>query len=105
MYYEAPPPSFLETPGAREVGIEFHSLSKTYNMTGWRIGLACGNATLVGGLGKVKTNVDSGAFEAVQARRSRRCPAIRRAWRGSARSTASGATCCAAGSPRRASTC
>jgi LL-diaminopimelate aminotransferase len=66
MYYEAPPPSFLETPGAREVGIEFHSLSKTYNMTGWRIGWACGNPTLVGGLGQVKTNVDSGAFDAVQ---------------------------------------
>jgi LL-diaminopimelate aminotransferase len=66
MYYEAPPPSFLETPGAREVGIEFHSLSKTYNMTGWRVGWACGNATLVGGLGQVKTNVDSGCFDAVQ---------------------------------------
>jgi LL-diaminopimelate aminotransferase len=66
MYYEAPPASFLETPGAREVGIEFHSLSKTYNMTGWRVGWACGNATLVGGLGQVKTNVDSGAFDAVQ---------------------------------------
>src|SRR5579871_275448 len=67
VYYDAPPPSFLETPGARECGIEFHSLSKTYNMTGWRIGFAVGNAALVGGLGKVKTNVDSGAFEAVQA--------------------------------------
>jgi LL-diaminopimelate aminotransferase len=66
MYYEAPPPSFLETPGARDVGIEFHSLSKTYNMTGWRVGWACGNATLVGGLGQVKTNVDSGCFDAVQ---------------------------------------
>ena len=66
MYYEAPPPSFLETPGAREVGIEFHSLSKTYNMTGWRVGWACGNAKLVAGLGQVKTNVDSGVFEAVQ---------------------------------------
>src|SRR3954454_1145768 len=66
MYYEAPPPSFLETPGAREVGIEFHSLSKTYNMTGWRVGWACGNAQLVGGLGQVKTNVDSGVFDAVQ---------------------------------------
>jgi LL-diaminopimelate aminotransferase len=66
MYYEAPPPSFLETPGAREVGIEFHSLSKTYNMTGWRVGWACGNAQLVAGLGQVKTNVDSGCFEAVQ---------------------------------------
>src|SRR5262249_13609692 len=66
MYYEAPPRSFLETPGAHEVGIEFHSLSKTYNMTGWRVGWACGNPTLVGGLGQVKTNVDSGVFEAVQ---------------------------------------
>src|SRR5262245_58304334 len=66
MYYEAPPASFLETPGAREVGIEFHSLSKTYNMTGWRVGWACGNAKLVGGLGQVKTNVDSGCFDAVQ---------------------------------------
>jgi LL-diaminopimelate aminotransferase len=66
MYYEAPPRSFLETPGAREVGIEFHSLSKTYNMTGWRVGWACGNAALVAGLGQVKTNVDSGVFEAVQ---------------------------------------
>ena len=47
MYYEAPPPSFLETPGASDVGIEFHSLSKTYNMTGWRVGWACGNAKLV----------------------------------------------------------
>jgi LL-diaminopimelate aminotransferase len=67
VYYGAPPPSFLEVPGARECGIEFHSLSKTYNMTGWRIGFAVGNADLVAGLGKVKTNVDSGAFEAVQA--------------------------------------
>jgi LL-diaminopimelate aminotransferase len=66
MYYEAPPRSFLETPGARDVGIEFHSLSKTYNMTGWRVGWACGNAKLVAGLGQVKTNVDSGVFEAVQ---------------------------------------
>ena len=66
MYYDAPPPSFLETPGARDVGIEFHSLSKTYNMTGWRVGWACGNAQLVAGLGQVKTNVDSGCFDAVQ---------------------------------------
>ncbi len=66
MYYESPPPSFLETPGAMDVGIEFHSLSKTYNMTGWRVGWACGNATLVGALGQVKTNVDSGCFDAVQ---------------------------------------
>jgi LL-diaminopimelate aminotransferase len=67
MYFEGEPPaSILEIPGAREVAIEFHSLSKTYNMTGWRVGFAAGNKELVGALGKVKTNVDSGVFEAVQ---------------------------------------
>lgn len=60
------PPSFLETPGAMEVGIEFHSLSKTYNMTGWRIGWAAGNADIIGGLGQIKSNIDSGIFEAIQ---------------------------------------
>ncbi|MHC1602987.1 MAG: LL-diaminopimelate aminotransferase [Methermicoccaceae archaeon] len=59
-------PSFLELEGAKEVGIEFHSLSKTYNMTGWRIGFALGNADAISALGQVKTNVDSGTFEAVQ---------------------------------------
>jgi LL-diaminopimelate aminotransferase len=59
-------PSFLETPGAGEIGIEMHSLSKTYNMTGWRIGMAVGNAEILAGLGRVKTNVDSGVFNAVQ---------------------------------------
>ncbi|KUG20360.1 ll-diaminopimelate aminotransferase, methanococcal [hydrocarbon metagenome] len=59
-------PSFLEIDGAMEVGIEMHSLSKTYNMTGWRIGMACGSAEIVAGLGRVKTNVDSGAFDAIQ---------------------------------------
>ncbi len=59
-------PSFLETPGAEEIGIEMHSLSKTYNMTGWRIGMAVGNADILAGLGRVKTNVDSGVFNAVQ---------------------------------------
>jgi LL-diaminopimelate aminotransferase len=60
------PPSILEIPGARDCAIELHSLSKTYNMTGWRVGFAVGNRELVGALGKVKTNVDSGVFEAVQ---------------------------------------
>jgi LL-diaminopimelate aminotransferase len=60
------PQSFLEVDGAREVSIEFHSLSKTYNMTGWRIGFAVGNKEIVGGLGKIKTNIDSGIFQAVQ---------------------------------------
>jgi LL-diaminopimelate aminotransferase len=59
-------PSFLATDGAMEVSIEMHSLSKTYNMTGWRIGMACGNADIIAGLGRVKTNVDSGVFNAVQ---------------------------------------
>lgn len=60
------PMSFLEVPGAKDVSIEFHSLSKTYNMTGWRLGFAVGNAKLVEALGQVKSNIDSGAFNAVQ---------------------------------------
>lgn len=60
------PMSFLEMEGARSVGIEFHSLSKTYNMTGWRIGFAVGCAEVINGLGQVKSNIDSGAFQAVQ---------------------------------------
>lgn len=60
------PRSLLEFPGAREVVIEFHSLSKTYNMTGWRIGWASGNPRLVGALAKVKSNIDSGIFSAIQ---------------------------------------
>ncbi len=59
-------PSFLEYDAAFEVTIEFNSLSKTYNMTGWRIGFACGSSEVLSGLLKVKTNVDSGVFEAVQ---------------------------------------
>ncbi len=60
------PPSFLEVPGALEVGIEFHSLSKTYNMTGWRLGMAVGNREILAALGKIKSNIDSGAFDAIQ---------------------------------------
>ena len=59
-------PSFLEAAGAMEVGVEFHSLSKTYNMTGWRIGFACGNAAIIKELAKVKANIDSGIFTAIQ---------------------------------------
>ncbi len=67
IYFDGNKPrSILEFPGAKNRCIEFHSLSKTYNMTGWRIGFAVGNAGLVSGLGKVKTNVDSGVFQAVQ---------------------------------------
>ena len=59
-------PSFLQTPGAMNVGIEFHSLSKTYNMTGWRIGMAVGNAQLIDALLRVKSNLDSGIPQAIQ---------------------------------------
>ena len=59
-------PSILERPGAKDVCIEFFSLSKPYNMTGWRIGWACGNETAVQALGTVKNNLDSGQFTAVQ---------------------------------------
>ena len=60
------PPSFLQAPGAREVGIEVHSLSKSYNMTGWRIGMAVGNAELIDALSRVKSNLDSGVPNAIQ---------------------------------------
>jgi LL-diaminopimelate aminotransferase len=60
------PLTLFEIPGAKEVGLEFHSLSKTYNMTGWRIGWVCGRADLVNLVGQLKTNIDSGIFQAVQ---------------------------------------
>jgi LL-diaminopimelate aminotransferase len=60
------PSSVLSVEGAKEVAIEYHSLSKTYNMTGWRIGFAVGNADVLAGLGRIKTNVDSGVFQAIQ---------------------------------------
>ncbi len=67
VYYDnQAPKSFLSCPGAMDVGIEFHSLSKTYNMTGWRVGFAVGNATILAGLGKIKSNMDSGIFQALQ---------------------------------------
>lgn len=62
----AKPLSFLQSPGAKEVGVEFHSLSKTYNMTGWRVGWVCGNAPVISALTQLKTNLDSGIFQAVQ---------------------------------------
>lgn len=68
IYYDGKPPaSFMEVDGAKDVGVEFHSLSKTYNMTGWRIGFVVGNKEVLAGLGKVKSQLDSGVFEAVQA--------------------------------------
>ncbi|MCJ7782287.1 MAG: LL-diaminopimelate aminotransferase [Desulfobacterales bacterium] len=60
------PPSFFEIEGAKEIGIEFHSLSKTFNMTGWRIGFAVGCSEIISVLGRVKTNIDSGVFQAIQ---------------------------------------
>ncbi|MGH7251021.1 MAG: LL-diaminopimelate aminotransferase [Nitrospiraceae bacterium] len=67
IYYDGRrPASFLEVEGAKEVGIEFHSLSKTFNMTGWRLGFAVGNRQVLTALGKVKSNLDSGVFQAVQ---------------------------------------
>jgi LL-diaminopimelate aminotransferase len=59
-------PSLFEVPGAKDVGVEFHSLSKTFNMTGWRIGFICGNSKVIEALGTVKTNIDSGIFNPVQ---------------------------------------
>jgi LL-diaminopimelate aminotransferase len=67
LYFDGKrPKSFLETPGAVDVGMEIHSLSKTFNMTGWRIGFAAGNGEIVGGLGKAKSNIDSGIFQPIQ---------------------------------------
>lgn len=60
------PPSILQIPGAKDVAIEFHSLSKSYNMTGWRIGFVVGNSLGIKGLSQVKSNVDSGVFKAIQ---------------------------------------
>ncbi len=60
------PLSFLSVPGAKEVGIEIHSLSKAFNMTGWRLGFACGNAKIISALAAVKDNNDSGQFKAIQ---------------------------------------
>jgi LL-diaminopimelate aminotransferase len=60
------PPSFLQLPGAKDVGVEFSSLSKTYNMTGWRVGTLAGNPQLVDALARVKSNIDSGIPQAIQ---------------------------------------
>jgi len=60
------PVSFMQAEGAREVGVEFHSLSKSYNMTGWRIGMVVGNATMINALGTLKSNMDSGIPQAIQ---------------------------------------
>jgi LL-diaminopimelate aminotransferase len=67
LYYDnQQPASFLQIDGAKEVGVEFHSLSKTYNMTGWRIGWVCGNKDVINILARLKSNIDSGVFQAIQ---------------------------------------
>ncbi len=67
IYFDGYKPlSFLQIDGAKEIGVEFHSLSKTYNMTGWRIGFATGNREIIQALAAVKSNIDSGIFQAVQ---------------------------------------
>ena len=64
--FEGRPLSFLATPGAKEVGVELHSASKSFNMTGWRCGFVAGNELLVRAYGDVKDNTDSGQFLAIQ---------------------------------------
>ncbi|MDR6223361.1 LL-diaminopimelate aminotransferase [Methanococcoides alaskense] len=66
VYDDYTAPSFLSVDGAMDVGMELYSMSKTYNMTGWRLAFAVGNKDLIKGFGKVKSNIDSGAFDAVQ---------------------------------------
>ena len=66
LYFDEPPISFLEADGAKDVGVEIHSLSKTFNMTGWRVAMAVGNADIIAALARIKGNLDSGVFGAVQ---------------------------------------
>ncbi len=63
---DEPPPSLLNSDGAMDVAIEFNTLSKTFNMTGWRVGMAVGNPEIIQALGRVKSNIDSGVFRAIQ---------------------------------------
>ncbi|MDX1482905.1 MAG: LL-diaminopimelate aminotransferase [Alphaproteobacteria bacterium] len=67
IYYDAPPPSILQIPGAKEIAVEFTSVSKTYNMPGWRIGFAAGNKRLIHALTRIKSYLDYGAFTPIQA--------------------------------------
>lgn len=66
IWFEERPLSILEIPGAKEVAVEFHSLTKSYNMAGWRIGWVAGNAEAIAALGALKSNLDSGVFSAIQ---------------------------------------
>jgi LL-diaminopimelate aminotransferase len=66
VYFDVPPPSILQIDGAKAVSVELHSLSKTFNMTGWRLAFAVGHAEVLAALAKIKGNVDSGQFNAIQ---------------------------------------
>ena len=66
IYFDAPPPSILQVEGAKDVAVEFTSLSKTYNMPGWRMGFAAGNQTLIAALARIKSYLDYGAFTPIQ---------------------------------------
>ncbi|MHB8174483.1 MAG: aminotransferase class I/II-fold pyridoxal phosphate-dependent enzyme, partial [Nitrospirota bacterium] len=66
LVYKEKPMSFLATPGAKEVGVEIHSMSKAFNMTGWRLAFVAGNEKVVSAFGHVKDNYDSGQFKAIQ---------------------------------------
>ena len=66
IFFDNPPPSILEVDGAKEVAVEFTSLSKTYNMPGWRMGFAAGNPTLIAALARIKSYLDYGAFTPIQ---------------------------------------
>ena len=67
IYFDGlPPPSILQVPGAKEIAVEFSSMSKTYNMAGWRVGFAAGNPRLVAALAKIKSYLDYGAFTPIQ---------------------------------------
>jgi len=66
IYFEQPPISILEVPGARDLAVEFHSCSKTFSMTGWRCGWVAGNADTIASLVQIKSNTDNGVFGAIQ---------------------------------------
>jgi alanine-synthesizing transaminase len=66
IFFETPPPSILQVPGAKDLAVEFTSMSKTYSMPGWRIGFAAGNPSLIGALARIKSYLDYGAFTPIQ---------------------------------------
>ena len=100
------PPSFLEVPGAKDVGVEFFSTTKSYNMAGWRLAFCCGNRQMVNALARIKSYLDYGVVPADPDRRHRRAGGRPEgAWRRSTRCTASAATSSWTGSTRSAGRC